>query len=349
MKKIILILDKEEYRNKEQEINNVFEANELDVNIIYTKYEDALIRMVCKWKYVGEILLHLLYWLKSFLYAIKIYFNYISNNTNIITINPIVGVFLGLLNRKNKYEIILCGFLFEPKRNKFYYSLRKKIVKFFLKGIKYVVVYSKKEVEYYKNIFPSAHFIFVPYGIDYDNKKLYKGELPNNYIFSGGRSNRDFKTLINAHEILSEQYKISLCIATRPVVLQDIEQKKAIILKDVVLESFGSSMEKSKFIILPLIETEISAGHQVLLEALERNMIIIVSSIDAVKDYVDENQVIFYNPNDVIDLYEKMKYVLENYEVVRNLYLENNKYYMDNYTFINFVNRLAKIGVYEVN
>lgn len=57
-----------------------------------------LIRKACKWKYIGEILLHLLYWFKSFRYALTIMRN--NKPTTIICVNPIVGSFLGLLNRE---------------------------------------------------------------------------------------------------------------------------------------------------------------------------------------------------------------------------------------------------------
>lgn len=340
MEKVILVLDKLDYKKKESAIKDAV-GNDFDVRVYYTAYEDALIRRVCKWKYVGEILLHILYWLKSLNYALDIYFH--NSGCRIVCINPIVGVFLGMLNRGHKFSITIGGFLFEPKKNKFYYNLRKKVVKVFLQGLDTVIVYAAKEIKYYEKIFGVKKFKFVKYGIDYDAHKPYEGNVPSNYIFSGGRSNRDFHNLIAAYEMLKKDYSdLELCIATRPVVLQNEQTDNITVLKDVVLETFGSAMEKAEFVVLPLIETEISAGHQVLLEALERNMIVLISKIDAVTDYVSGEQVIFYNPGDKQDLYTKMKYIYENIITLKEKYKNNASYYKANYGFVQFIDRVIR-------
>lgn len=339
MKNTIIILDKNVYRNKEEEIRH--RAGSLPLIFYYTEYEDDLIRKVCKWKYVGEILLHILYWFKSFRYAIKIYNE--NDGGRIVSINPIVGIFLGMLNKRQKYDITLAGFLFEPKRNKLYYSARVKLVSLFLKGIDTVVVYAEKEVEYYKKIFGVDKFQFVQYGIDYDVHEVYKGSIPVPCVFSGGRSNRDFHTLIEAYRKLNISDKYSLCIATRPVVLQNERLEGITVLKDVVLETFGNAMEQAAFVVLPLMDTEISAGHQVLLEALERNMIVITSRIEAVEDYVTDEQVLFYEPGNETDLEEKMMMVIDDYQFYKKKFSRNREFYENHYTFICFIERLLSV------
>lgn len=341
MEKIILILDSERYKKKEKQIRSSFSENTI-LKIYYTEYEDALIRRVCKWKYIGEILLHLLYWIKSYRYAKKIYKE--NKCGRIITINPIVGIFLGLLNKKKEFEIVLSGFLFEPKNNKIYYRIRRWYVKKAIGGINRVVVYANREVDYYRKLLNVDKFSFVPYGIDYDAHEQYKGVLPDSYVFSGGRSNRDYHTLIEAYNALKTD-SIELCIATRPAVIQNEDLSKVILLKDVVLETFGSAMEKAKFVVLPLKETEISAGHQVLLEAMERNQIIIVSDIEAVKDYVNSDHVIYYKPGNRDDLCAAMKYVINHYDEVKQRFCHNREYYQNNYTFLAFLQRLVEIKV----
>ena len=339
MKNTIIVLDSERYKSKEKTIRDLFEEN-VKNKIYYTEYEDELIRKVCKWKYVGEILLHILYWVKSFRYAKKIYKE--NNGGKIITINPIVGIFLGILNKNHKYEILLSGFLFEPKNNQIYYKFRIWFVKKAINGIDKLIVYANKEVQYYRNIFKMDKFTFVPYGIDFDIHEPYVGKLPETFIFSGGRSNRDYHALINAYNLLGVE-EIKLCIATRPSVVQQEDLSQIILLKDVVLETFGSAMEKAKFVVLPLKETDISAGHQVLLEALERNQIIIVSDIDAVKDYVSSEQVIFFESGNSDALCQTMRFVLENYDEVKQKYSQNREYYLNNYTFVNFFRRLVNL------
>lgn len=336
---MIIILDKKEYRNKEEEIRNRVGVQPLI--LYYTEYEDALIRKVCKWKYLGETLRHILYWWKSLRYAYEIYKK--NYGGEIVCINPVVGIFLGMLNRKHKFDIILAGFLFEHKKNRIYYFARVKLVSIFLEGIDTVIVYANKEVDYYNNIFGVDKFRFVQYGIDYDVHKEYKGNIPLPCVFSGGRSNRDYHTLIEAYKILEENTKYSLCIATDPILLQNEEISNVTVLKDVVLETFGNAMERAALVVIPLQDTNISAGHQVLLEALERNMIVVTSKIEAVEDYVSDNQVVFYSPGDEHDLAKKLNMVMKNYNYYKQKYSCNKEFYEKNYTFLCFLERLLAV------
>ena len=325
--KVILVLDKLEYKKNEFNYNIILKRKYDEAEIVYTEYEDAVIRKVRNWKVIGSALQHLLYWRKSYKYAKDVLKTPAST---IICVNPIVGIFLGLMNKNPDVNIVLCGFLFEPKSNKLYYSLRKRFVIKSLKGIKYAVVYAKQEVDYYNKIFTGVNkFVFMNYGIDYLVENEYKGQLPVEYIFSGGGSNRDYKTLVEAYNMLKQNEKFPippLCIATMPRCLEGLDIKNINILTDVVLETFGNVMSRSKFLVLSLNDTEISAGHQVMLEAMKNNVPIIVNRIRAVEDYVTDNDVIFYSSGDSNELAEKIKELLLNPKSVETVRLYEEKY-----------------------
>ena len=324
--KLILVLDKLEYKKNESDYKEILKTRYDDVEIIYTEYEDDIIRRVRNWNFIGSILQHLLYWRKSYKYAKDVLK---TSTSTIICINPIVGIFLGLMNKKSNVNIILCGFLFEPKKNRLYYELRKKFVVKCLRGIKYAVVYSSQEVEYYNKIFEGLNkFVFVSYGIDYLAKNKYKGRLPKEYIFSGGGSNRDYKTLLEAYNKLKESDDNipPLCIATMPRCLEGLDIKNVNVLTDVVLETFGSVMTQSKFLVLSLKDTEISAGHQVMLEAMKNNVPVIVNRIRAVEDYVTDKDVFFYNSGDSKELAEKIRELLLKPKKVETVKLYEEKY-----------------------
>lgn len=340
MNKLILVLDKEAYKCNEETYKDILQKSYDTVEIIYTEYEDKLIRTVRNWKYIGVVLQHLLYWKKSFDYAKEILRK--SANT-ILCINPIVGIFLGIMNRN--IDIILCGFLFEPKKNKVYYALRKRFTEQCLKGVRYAVVYSEQEVEYYEHIFPGIHkFVYVPYGIDYLIENQYEGWLPERYIFSGGGSNRDYKTLVEGYNLLCLEKKVpDLVIATLPRCLAGLNIDNVHLLTDVVIETFGSVIRRSDCVVLSLKDSELSVGHQVILEALKNNAIIIVNKIKAVENYVGEGQVIFYESGNILDLKEKIEYVFANYEMLKQSAHQNNNFYEERYTFGKLLERLIKL------
>ena len=263
MERNLLILDNENYRDNENKLRKLMHARFRGENsIIYTSYEDDTIRKVRNYKYIGSVLQHILYWRKSFKYAIEILR---CNYTQIYCLNPIVGIFLGLKNKKSR--IVLGGFLFEPKNNKIYYLIRKIITKRALKGIDKVLVYSSNEVKYYRNIFPNNNFVFVKYGTDYYEKESYNKKLPSKYMFSGGGSNRNYAFLLKVYNSCEGQ-SLPLVIATQRWRLSGLDTSNCIVLEDVVLENFGYVLENSEMLVLSLKDKDISAGHMVMFQAM---------------------------------------------------------------------------------
>ncbi len=303
----LLVLDKESYKINHSRylslMNDLLFGNN---QIIYTSYEDKRIRKVRNIKIIGSFLQHILYWKKSYDYAKRIYK---TGAVTIYCLNPIVGVFLGLLNARKSRRIVLCGFLFEPKKSTLYYKLRQWVTYKAIKNIDTIVVYGSSEVEYYSNIFPNIKFVFMKYGIDFNVSNKYEGiKLPENYLFSGGGSNRDYLTLTEAYNRYIEcGGNEELVIATQPWRLRDCKLSNITVIKDVVNETFGDVLKKSMCLLLSLKETDISAGHMVMFQAMSLKIPVIVNDIPAIRDYVDESQVLFYMSGDVDALCRIMK------------------------------------------
>ncbi len=339
----LLVLDRIGYKKKNVMYKNLL-LNYFDKGeIIYTKYEDEIIRKVRNWPFVGNFLLHMFRWGKSFKYAFKMY--NMKNIETIICLNPIVGMIYGLLPRKkNVKKVIVCGFLFENKNNKLYFQLRKIIAKKSIKNISKVIVYSSSEVDYYSNLFSiNDKFTFVPYGIDYAEIKDYDcRKLPDEYIFSGGGSNRDYLTLIKSYNNLKET-SVPLVIATQPWRLNGMDTSKCVVLPDVVNETFGDVMKRSKFMVLSLKDENISAGHMVMLQALSLGVPIIVNKISAIQDYVDESVVTFYETGNVEQLSGLISRYLENIDELTEKSIKGKRLYEKCYTSVALVDRLIAL------
>ena len=124
----LIILDSELQRKNEHYYASLNGGSE----VVFTNYETDLIRKVRNFKYVGSALYHLLMWKKSYDYARQ----FVKKDVQkIICLNPLVGIFLGVFNKRGK-DITLAGFLFEEKKNKLYYNLRKVLVNKCLKNVK---------------------------------------------------------------------------------------------------------------------------------------------------------------------------------------------------------------------
>ena len=301
MNRNLLILDKEDYAYRKDEFLNITEQYlDGNIEIMFTSYEDNLIRKVRNIRCVGSALQHILYWKKNFNYARKVKQ---GNYDKIYSVNPIVGLFLGLMNKNKMCRIVLGGFLFEAKKNKFYYDIRKKITSKALEGIDIAVVYGSKEVEYYKGIFGNVtEFKFIKFGMDFKTSHKYtKSNLPERYFFSGGGSNRDYKTLIDAYHHLPKS-KLPLIIATQPWRLAECDCSDLLVLEDVIIENFGDVLSRSTALVLSLKECEISAGHMVMFQAMSLGVPIIVNDIPSIRDYVSDTEVIFYRSRNADEL-----------------------------------------------
>ena len=329
--KNLIILDSELQKKNEEYYQSLHGGSQ----VVYTNYETPLIRKVRNFKYIGSALYHLLMWKKSYDYARR-FVKY--DVKKIICLNPLVGIFLGIFNKNGK-EITLAGFLFEPKKNKLYYYLRKQLVNKTLQNVNSVMVYSSKEIDYYSKIFPRYmdKFKFVHYGLDYDNQRAYQGSLPAKYIFSGGGSNRDYETLVNAVE--ASNLSMPCVIATQPWRVPAHESNVQV-LSDVVVETFGDVLGKSEVLVLSLKDVELSAGHMVMLQAMSLGVPIIVNDIPSVRDYVNESLVTFYPSGD----FEKLAQIIEDFdpsvdEVLQKVAKAKNLYF-EQYTSFKLMERL---------
>lgn len=332
--KNLIILDSEIRRD----LKEFYESLEGGSEVVITTYETPLIRKVRNFKIVGSPFYHFLMWKKSYNYAKKLIEKDVKK---IVCLNPLVGIFLGLFNDKG-IDITLAGFLFEPKRNKIYYNLRKYLVNRTLKNVNRVVVYSNKEVEYYSEIFPKYQekFKFIHYGLDYENNDSYQGKLPEKFFFSGGGSNRDYETLVKAVE--KSDNTLPCVIATQPWKVP-AHDSKVQVLSDVVVETFGDVMHHSEALVLSLKDINLSAGHMVMLQAMSLGVPIIVNDIPSVRDYVDESSVLFYPSED----YESLASLLDNFKPSDSEVIERTKVsqslYNNHYTSLQLMERLLDI------
>lgn len=348
-KDLLVILDSFKYIQKEKELKKSL-SDICNPVFYYTDYENRVIKFFLGKPFIGNIITHLLYWFISFNAAWKLFFFRKTIKTKIF-INPIVAIFYCFLSSifsKRKECIVIGGFLFEDKKNKLYFKLRKKFVVLSYKNIYKIVVYSENEKMLYSEYFPSLaeKFVFIKYGRDFDilEEKKFNYNFP--YIASGGASNRDYPTLIHALDLLEKKHpQLNCLIATRPKAYDsDKKTPNATILYDIELEMFGSFLKESMFVILPLKNTLVSAGHMSLLEAMSLGKIIIIADIPSIRNYVDEELVYFYKPNDPIDLAKKIEYLYINKDrdLVIQRSLNSKKIYEENYSFVAFLNRMIR-------
>jgi len=351
LKNVLIVLDSFDYMEKEIETRSNLSLI-CNPEFFYTRYENKLIQFFQKTPLISGPLNHFGLWIISFYYVLTLSFKY-KNFDSIIFINPIVGFFYSFLRRfkTSKENIVIAGFLFEPKVNRLYYNIRKKLVNFSYKATSKIIVYGDSEVEYYNKIFPNlfGKFNYVKYGRDFKHVNSISFDCDFRFVGSGGRSNRDFGTLCKAMNLLYKKgVNIKSIIATRPEC--ENEETKAPNVKlqyGIKINQFGAFINKSDFFVLPLVNKGISAGHMSMLEAMSYGKLVVVSDIPSIRDYVDESIVYFYEPGNIIDLSNKLEYLYNHFEdtVVSEKAIKGKKLYEEEYSFIALLMRITNLTI----
>jgi len=351
MEEVLIVLDSFEYKKQERNLKLRLEEKNTYV-FEYTRYENSLIEIFQRMRFFGSFLTHISYWLMSFFYSIKFFVKY-RRIKNLIFINPIVGIFYSALSRLffRKQKLTIAGFLFEEKSNKIYWTLRKIFVKFCYKNVTNIIVYGDSEINYYSSIFPTlaSKFKFVEYGRDfyYSDKKEFK--FSDAYIASGGKSNRNYQTLCDAYEIVNAKFPELTClVAARPESVEEkMDKSKIKFIFGITLNQFGSFVENSELFVLPLLNTNLSAGHMSMMEAMCVGKVVLVTDIPSIRNYVDESEVFFYEPDNSVDLANQIIYIYQNRnsQEVKNKIAASKKLYMENYSFDALLERIVNVSL----
>lgn len=150
-------------------------------------------------------------------------------------------------------------------------------------------------------------------------------------------------------KILEKQgVKLDCLVATRPeCVTQEMNESPVKFLYGITLNQFGSFIKESEIFVLPLLNTNLSAGHMAMLEAMANEKPVIVTDIPAIRDYVSEEHVTFYKPDSASDLADKIKYVFYNLhsEMVVSKQRQAKKLYEDEYSFKAMLKRIIKASL----
>lgn len=157
-----------------------------------------------------------------------------------------------------------------------------------------IICYSSTEPEFYAKTFnmPLDKFCYVPLGIDrIENIQTSKGD----YVFTTGRSNRDYDFLIDSLSGTEINIKIACSGYT-------YNGNSNTVNVEVLQNCFGKDMQKelanSFCVVMPLKDTHISSGQLVILLAMQLCKPVIVTENDTAKDYIEDGKTGFFIKKD---------------------------------------------------
>ncbi len=220
---------------------------------------------------------------------------FISRNYDtVIAFQPVCGLVLGtfyrLFNVKSKH-LILLNMIFTERSSQLYFNLRKNFVRWVLKTVNAMSVYTTGEINTLAELFhyPKKQIFCIRQGIRI-NKPVERipADKLKKYIFSAGMSLRDYRSLIEAVRTLD----IPVEIVCQPYNIKGLDIPDHV---HIHLNLWGDEVIKlrrnARIVIIPLLYKNISAGQYDILYSMSEGKAIIasrtVSSVEHITDGKD--------------------------------------------------------------
>lgn len=202
-----------------------------------------------------------------------------------------------------------------------------KLMQFASKSLDGVIYHTKRQIEYYRKCHPwlLERSGYIAFGTDteYFQPTGEECDRENPYILCVGYHKRDWDTLLKAYEILREKWKglekfPHLKLIGRKELgrkYEGVDTVSTVPIKELIAE-----IERAAFCILPLESFLYSFGQMTLLQQMLLEKAVIVADVPSVHEYIsDGSNGLFYKPQNVPELIEKMKELIENPEICKEL------------------------------
>jgi glycosyltransferase involved in cell wall biosynthesis len=160
------------------------------------------------------------------------------------------------------------------------------------------------------------------------------------YFFSCGSSNRDYRTLLRAFDGRGEKLVIC-CSANSLRGLRIPANVQA--LKGVRGKAFLDCLRRARAILIPLNDGEYSSGQIALLQAMRLGKPIVATAGGAMRDYADEESVIFVRPGRADDLAAAVERLAADNRLVESLGRAARRAFEAELTAAKFAEHLADI------
>ncbi len=204
-------------------------------------------------------------------------------------------------NRRTALMLGLLYHLYKPKKISligyeiifnFKDTLKAKLVKLIwtlaVKKIDKLVVMTASERQYLTREFNTTpdKFKTIPF---YAENADYVGPARDGYIFSAGRMERDFETLI--HAVTGTDFPaIIVADKSQKEKLEKIRPDNVTILYNIPREEYTRLLERSKLVVVPLYEGAASRGQVVILESMKYGKPVVSTRVQGTVDYLEDGE-----------------------------------------------------------
>jgi len=211
-------------------------------------------------------------------------------------------------------------------------------------GIDHITVPTISEMEYYNKLlgFPLDKITFSPLGwYDMVSTLDTSERETGNYVFAGGRSGRDYRTLFEAMSGLDGQ----LIVNARSFNMQGLSCPPNVKIHDFMpLREYYTLMARAKFVVLPLQDTPYAVGLGHIVQAMSAGKALVATRTASTVDYIENGQTgILVAPYDAHDMRSAITYLLAHPEEAERMGRNARRRYEERYTFPAFAQRVHDV------
>jgi glycosyltransferase involved in cell wall biosynthesis len=237
-----------------------------------------------------------------------------------------VGIYKLLFFRSNPQITVWVGFAPNRKLKGIKGWIKETLTRLGVSGHSVIICNSRPLMEAIKHRFPRVkdRLAFVKWGGGDPTEQHESGGADDrnpssgvSYVFTGGRTNRDFETVLAAVGKLG-------CPAVFAVAkdydFKDDVPSNVRILRGISSDTFQRFVSDAGIVVISLDRSDVSSGQVVLSRAMKEAKPIIVTKTAGIDDYVqDGKDALLVEPHDPIDLANKISMLLANKDLRQRL------------------------------
>lgn len=246
-----------------------------------------------------------------------------------------LAFWLRLFHVRRLNRIVVLTFIYKDKKG-FLGKIYKKYISYCLKGghIHKVICYSSSEVDRYRSLFGLSEDVvkFIPLGIDKDIDLT--GIVKGDYVFSTGRSNRNYVRMLELFNNSKCKLKIA-CEDDFGQLSDNIE-----ICHNCYDNEMLSLMKGCFCVCILLNDPEVSSGQLVILQAMQYGKPVIINRCNSIADYIKDGVNGFLVNSDDNSVLEKLQ-LLQKDDNLYEIMSENcRKMFDENFTMESLANNV---------
>jgi glycosyltransferase involved in cell wall biosynthesis len=218
------------------------------------------------------------------------------------------------------------------------------LARYAMRGVDHIIVPTQAEVSYYSRLlgYPTDRITCCPLGV-YDpyGAEPSVAEDDLGYIFAGGRSERDYGTLMRAAAGLDAQF----VVAARRFNVRGLSIPPNVQVRDLMpMPEFARVLGDTRFVVASIQDVPHAAGLTQIIYAMAAGKAVIAAHTPATAEYVEEGRTgLLYEPGNAEDLRRAIRRLLDDPEEARRMGAAARVLYLAIHTFPAMARRIRAI------